>query len=156
MRVLIGLVVVAAIGVAVFFVVRSDEKPTKQTDALRSGSAAITPPPPTKPPAPASEVSEQQEAAERKLIEDFARDQTLTIAETGKLLASLKAMQDGRRAGFADFKDRKILIEDLSARLRELRMTMNRNFENDLGKARADSLIERMRIAAGGESRSPK
>jgi hypothetical protein len=155
MRWLIGLVVVAAIGVAVFFAVRSGDKPAKQADAPRNGSAVIATPP-TKPPVPASEVSEHQERRERELIEAFARDQSLTTAETDKLLSSLRAMQDGRRALFADLKDRKILIEDLSARLRELRMTMNKNFENDLGKARSDELIDRLRIADGGELRSPK
>ena len=155
MRWVLGLVVAAAIGAAVFFLVHSDDS-TKKVDATSEKATPVVAKRPVEPPPPAAEVTDQQEQAERALIEEFARDQKLTTAETDKLLASLKAMQDGRRQLFADLKSKKISIEDLSARLREMRSTMNKNFENDLGKARSDQLIERMRIAHGGEEKSAK
>src|SRR5262245_45008720 len=128
MRWLIGLAVVVAIGVGALFWMRSrGDSPKPAASAPRDAPVEIPPrPTSTMPPRPATEVSEQQEAAERKVIEDFARDQKLATAETDKVLGALKVLQDGRRQLFADLKDRRILIGDLSARLGELRAAMNK------------------------------
>jgi hypothetical protein len=158
MRWLVGSVLVAALGGGAWWLVRAkgDDTTTITASAPRDPAIANVTPTPSTPPPPGNAVSDKQEQDERTLIEEFSVEQKLPSGESAKLLASLKAMQDGRRQLFADLKDRKLSMEELSTSLRDLRATMNRSFERDLGRPRSDQLIDRIRIANGGEAKSDK
>jgi septal ring factor EnvC (AmiA/AmiB activator) len=161
MRLMVIAIVIAAVAIGGFIYWRSRDRGAPPAAAPKD--AAIAQPDaapqvraPLPPALPAEEVTANQEAAERTQLEAHAKELKLAKRETTQILDALAAMQAGRRALFADLAARKRPIEEVSAKLRELRDEMNATFVKVLGKDRAAKLEEMIRASHGFEAASPK
>ena len=93
----------------------------------------------------------KQEQEERAQLELIATELGLERPQTDRLAAILGEMQKGRVELFAKLAARTVAVEEVSAKLRDLREAMHASIATEVGEDRAKEIRERMRVAHGGE-----
>lgn len=153
---MVGLVVVAlfAAGGALWWSTRGHE-PSPSAAVASDATAAPNLQPPPRPSSPeAQQVTEQQEQDERTQLETIATELKLTTEQSDRVIAIVGEMQKARRELFAGLAARTIAIEEVSAKLRDVREVMYASLAKELGDDHARAIRERMRVAHGGEAKN--
>ena len=151
-------VLVVSAGLVVAGILWWRSRDDDRTTPVAAGPDAAPAPTREAPPLPLSpearQVTGNQEQDERAQLEAIAAELKLSTQQSDRLVAILGDMQNGRRVLFADLAARKIPVEEVSAKLRDLREAMHASFAKEVGDEHAKAIRERMRVAHGGEPKN--